>query len=215
MHAQRLEHEIWSRSMRIELECEGKLRGSFSEDYSDSLTVVERICGALVPVSKRVNEDHYHDTKDWSLADKDLTFRSRRRRALGVRFDYKAPIQVSDDFIVRRKVAQVVESDDDALDLANPFHQRMRFLVDLTPVLSGPDGRISAETLAGFETTVILRTTRTTHICHHLPSGTDWMFWVSIDRVECYRPGIAKPFARFSELEVEVIRAFPLALDVL
>ncbi len=195
---------------KAKIECELKLRREYGHDFRPALAAM-----ADLVTSRRVGEPtpyiHCYFDLDAALSSADASFRIRRI-SRGLRHIFKRPIENRSGLLVRRE--HILDSRD-PLDLANPFQRRIALVAELLAMIAPSAEGGTPERLRRFRAQVVLRNQRVAHVAYDFARGIERALFLCVDQVECFNPtrGDIVPFARFSELEIEVDRQHPGAYD--
>ena len=198
--------------MRYEarIECEFKLRREYGHNFRPASAALTDLVNF-----RQVGEPEYfvqcYFDLDAALSAADAMFRIRRI-SRGVRYILKRPIENRSGLLVRRE--HILDSAE-PLDLANPFQRRISFVSELLAIIAPSADSETPERLRRFKAQVILRNQRVPYIIYDFARDIDYALFLCVDQVECFDPNGREtaPFARFSELEIEIIRHHPGAYD--
>ena len=200
----------------VKIECETKIRGPYDKDYSLAIESIKKKYDTLIFWGETGIYNTYFDTPDLLLLKHNHRFRKKRRVGKNSnKYHFKHQLDIKDNIVINREVR--LNTGGQALDLANPFHQRMPVLSDLRSFFRRNAGRSVDSVMEEFSPNVCIHSKRAFYAI--LMQEKYANLAVVVDRVECSksRCGNGNAEFAFSELEIElwVGNSYPGMLDVL
>jgi len=189
-----------------EIEWELKYRDAIAEHLAPIMHYVEATFGELVLNESQSYVDTYFDTDDLFLAKTGRTLRVQSKGANALKYNYKHAIETYDGILVRREIR--CKATHFAIDALDPVHARLPLLAELCDALHLKNH--SGE----------LRQSATIHVQRrgYMPVAKqrdiEWPVYVLLDSVTCFAPVASEqPTRLFAELEIELCKLFPSAIE--